>query len=129
MPIEPRKAGPAERKAQIVEKRQPMSLVREQWVGAEKWHHNAIWAASAYVCLVQIVTRTSEVASGKSACGPKLYRSMMLDNALMIAQFETPRRMRDRSLLAGARRQCVPGRERVHVVSPVRDFPAFNLDD
>jgi hypothetical protein len=31
--------------------------------------------------------------------------------------------------LAGARRQCVPGRERVHIVSPVRDFPVFNLDD
>jgi hypothetical protein len=23
-------------------------------------------------------------------------------------------------------RQCVPGRERVHIVSPVRDFPVFN---
>jgi hypothetical protein len=32
-------------------------------------------------------------------------------------------------LLASARRQCVPGRERVHIVSPVRDFPIFNLDD
>ena len=32
-------------------------------------------------------------------------------------------------LLASARRQCVPGRERVHVVSPMRDFPVFNLDD
>src|SRR5271168_5552474 len=32
-------------------------------------------------------------------------------------------------LLARAHRQCVPGRERVHVVSPVRDFPIFNLDD
>ena len=31
--------------------------------------------------------------------------------------------------LAGARRQCVPGRERVHIVPPVRDFPVFNLDD
>ncbi len=28
-----------------------------------------------------------------------------------------------------ARRQCVPGRERVHVVSPMRDFLVFNLDD
>src|SRR6266481_6504626 len=26
-------------------------------------------------------------------------------------------------------RQCVPGGERVHVVSPVRDFPVFNPDD
>jgi hypothetical protein len=26
------------------------------------------------------------------------------------------------------RRQCIPGREGVHVVSPVRDLPVFNLD-
>jgi len=34
-----------------------MSLVREQGVGAEKWHFNTVRAASAYVCLVQIVRR------------------------------------------------------------------------
>jgi hypothetical protein len=27
------------------------------------------------------------------------------------------------------RRQCIPGRERVHVVSPVCDLPVFTLDD
>ena len=35
----------------------------------------------------------------------------------------------DAGLLARARRQCVPSRERVHIVSPVRDFSVFNLDD
>lgn len=32
-------------------------------------------------------------------------------------------------LSASVRRECVPGRERVHVVSPVHDFPVLNLDD
>ena len=31
--------------------------------------------------------------------------------------------------LAGALHQSVPGRERVHIVSPVRDFPVLDLDD
>ena len=36
---------------------------------------------------------------------------------------------RTRPGLAIARRQCVPGCERVHVVSPVRDLSVFDLDD
>ena len=35
----------------------------------------------------------------------------------------------DSGLLASARRQYVPSRERVHVVSPVRNFPIFNFYD
>ena len=39
------------------------------------------------------------------------------------------RSMRAPALALTLRRQCIPGRERVHVVSPVHDLPVFNLDD
>lgn len=43
--------------------------------------------------------------------------------------FDGIRASRDAGRLLSMHRQCVPGRERVHVVSPVRDFPVFNPDD
>jgi hypothetical protein len=33
------------------------------------------------------------------------------------------------ALSPSLRRQCVPGRERVHVVSPMRDLVVFDLDN
>jgi hypothetical protein len=40
-----------------------------------------------------------------------------------------PRSFQSVYLLTSTRRQCVPGRERVHVVSPMCNFSIFNLDD
>ena len=80
MTFEPWEARPVEAETEVVHKRQLMSLVRENRVGAEKWKLDRVRCAAADVRLVQVIRRQVQAERvGKLGINPRPFVFSLLE--------------------------------------------------